>query len=44
MLVEVGLVAISSACFEFADDILEEAQHGTHFHSLSKVAVAGFCA
>ena len=29
MLVEAGLVAFSSACFEFADEVPEEAQHGS---------------
>ena len=32
MLVEVGLVAFSSACFEFVDEILKEAQHGSLAH------------
>ena len=32
VLVEVGLVAFSSACFEFADEILKEAQHGSLAH------------
>ena len=54
MIVEAGLVAFSSACFEFADEVLEGAQHGSpthllemfssHLHGLSKVAVVGFCA
>ena len=54
MLVEAGLVAFSSACFEFADEVPKEAQHGSlahlpkvfssHLHGLSKVAVVGFCA
>ena len=49
MLVEPGLVAFSSACFEFADEIPKTAQHGSlahlpkifssHLHGLSKVAV-----
>ena len=53
-LVEVGLVAFSSACFEFADEVPEEAQHGSlapfskffssHVHGLSKVVVVGFYA
>ena len=48
LLVEAGLVAVSSACFEFADEV-PEAQHGSlahlpkktnsHLHGLSKVAV-----
>ena len=52
--VEAGLVAFSSACFEFADEVPEEAQHGclayllkffsSYLHDLSKVAVVGFCA
>ena len=51
VLVEAGLVAFSSACFEFADEVPEEAQHGSlahlpkvfssHLHGLSKVAVVG---
>ena len=54
VLVEAGLVAYSSACFEFADEVPEEAQHGSlahlpkivssHLHGLSKVAAMGFCA
>ena len=54
MLVEAGLVAFSSACFEFANEVPKEAQHGSlahppkffssHFHDLSKVAVVGFFA
>ena len=54
VLVEAGLVAFSSACFEFADEVPKEAQHGSlahlpkvfsgHLHGLSKVAVVGFCA
>ena len=52
MLVGAGLVAFSSACFEFADKVPEEAQHGSlanlpeicssHLHGISKVAVVGF--
>ena len=48
LLVEAGLVAVSSACFEFADEVLE-AQHGSlahltkqkssHLQGLSNVAV-----
>ena len=54
VLVEAGLVAFSSACFEFADEVPKEAQHGSlahlpkvsssHLHGVSKVAVVGFCA
>ena len=54
VLVEAGLVAFSSACFEFADKVLEEAHHGSLTHlpklfsyyhyQLSKAAVVGFCA
>ena len=54
VLVEAGLVAFSSACFEFADKVPQKAQHGSfahlpqfcssHLHDLSKVAVVGFCA
>ena len=54
VLVEAGLVAFSSACFEFADEVPKNTQHGSlahlpkvfpsHFHGLSKVAVVGFCA
>ena len=53
-LVEAGLVAFSSACFEFANEVPKEAQHGSlahlpkvsssHLHDLSKAAVVGFCA
>ena len=53
-LVEAGLVAFSIACFEFAEEVPKEAQHGSlahlpkffpsHFHGLSKVAIVGFCA
>ena len=52
--VEAGLVAFSSVCFEFADEVLKEAQHGSlahlpkvcfsHLHGLSMVAVMVFCA
>ena len=54
VLVEAGLVAFSSACLEFANEVPKEAQHGSlahlpkvfssHLHDLSKVAVVGFCA
>ena len=54
VLVEAGLVAFSSAYFEFADEAPEEAQHGSlahlpkvfssHLHGLSKVVVVRFCA
>ena len=54
VLVEAGLVAFSSACFEFANEVPKEAERGSlahlpkvfssHFHDLSKVAVVGFCA
>ena len=54
VLVEAGLVAFSSACFEFANEVPKEAQHDnlahlpkfffSHLHDLSKVAVVGFCA
>ena len=54
MLVEDGLVAFSSACFEFTDEVPKEAQHGSlanlrgifssHLHGLSKVVVVGLCA
>ena len=54
VLVEAGLVAFSSACFEFADEVPKEIQHGSlahlpkifssHLRGLSKVAVVGFCA
>ena len=50
----IGLVAFLSGCFEFADKVSEEAQHGSlanlpemfssHLHGLSKVAVVGFYA
>ena len=52
VLVEADLVAFSSACFEFANEVPKKAQHGSlaahlpkivssHLHSLSKVAVVG---
>ena len=54
MHVEAGLVAFSSACFEFADQVPEEAQHGSlaylpkkkssRLHGLLNVAAMGFCA
>ena len=54
VLVEAGLVAFSSAFFEFADEVPKEAQHGSlahlpkifssHLHGLSKVAAVEFCA
>ena len=54
VLLEAGLVAFSIAYFEFADEVLNEAQHGSlshlpevvssHFHGLLKVTVVGFCA
>ena len=54
VLVEAGMVAFSSACFKFANEVPKEAQHGSlahlpevfssHLHGLSKVAVVGFCA
>ena len=54
ILVEAGLVVFSSACFEFADEVSKEAQHGhlanlpkifsSHLHDLSKVDVVRFCA
>ena len=54
ILVEAGLVAFSSACFEFVDEVPKEAQHGrlahlpkgfsSHLHGFSKVAAVGFCA
>ena len=54
VLVEAGLVAFSTACFDFADEVPKEAQHGSlahlpkffssHLHGLSNVAAVGFCA
>ena len=54
VLVEAGLVGFVSACFELADEVPNEAQHGSlahlpkvfsnHLHDLSKVAAVGFCA
>ena len=54
VLAEAGLIAFPNACFEFADEGSEEAQHGilanlpkifpSHLHGLSKVAVVGFYA
>ena len=32
VLVEAGLVAFSSVCFEFADEVPNEAQHGSLVH------------
>ena len=32
VLVEAGLVACSSTCFEFADEVSKEAQHGSLAH------------
>ena len=54
VLVRAGLVAFSSACFEFANEVPKGAQHGSlahlpkvfssHIHDFSKVAAVGFCA
>ena len=54
VLVETGVVAFSSACFEFADEVPKQAQHGSlahlpkifsgHLHGLSKVPAMGLCA
>ena len=54
VLLEAGLVSLSSARFEFADGVLKEAQKGSlahlpkgfssHLHSLLNVADVGFCA
>ena len=54
VLVEAGLVAFSSACFEFTDEVPKGAQHGSlahlpkifssHFYDFSKVAAMGFYA
>ena len=54
VLAKAGLVAFSNACFEFADEVPKEAQHGnhahlpkffsSHLHGLSKASVVGFCA
>ena len=54
VLVEAGLVDLSSACFDFADKVPKEAQHGSlahlpkifssHLQGFSKVAAMGFCA
>ena len=53
VLVKTSLIAFSSACFEFADEVPKKAQHGnlahlpkffsSHLHSLSEVAVLEFC-
>ena len=53
-LVEAGLVAFSSACFELAEEVPKGAQHGSlahlpkvfssHIPGISKVVVVGFCA
>ena len=52
VLVEAGLIAFPIACFEFADEVPEQAQHGSlviiskifvsHLRDLSKVALVGF--
>ena len=54
MLVEAGLIAFSNACFGFADEGPEKAQHGSlvnlpkiltgNLHGLSNVALVEFCA
>ena len=53
VLVEAGLVASSSACFEFADEVPRSSARqpcapskdfSSHLHGLSKVAAMGFCA
>ena len=54
VLVEAGLFALSRACLEFANEVPNEAQHGSlvhlpkgfssHLHDLPKVAIMGFCA
>ena len=54
MFVETDLVALSNACFEFAEEVPEDVQYDSlanllnivcsHFHALSKVAVVRFCA
>ena len=54
VLVEAGLVAFSSACFECADEVPKEARFcslahlpkvfSSYLRGLSKVAVMGFCA
>ena len=53
VLVEAGLVAFSSTCFEFADEVPKKLSTAalrtfrsffcSHLHDLSKVAVVGFC-
>ena len=53
VLVDAGLITFPNACFEFADEGPEEAQHGSfvnlpnifasHLCGLSKVAVVGVC-
>ena len=43
VLVEAGLIAFSSACFEFADEVHKEAQHGSLAH-LAKIFPAIFLA
>ena len=54
VLVEAGLIAFSSACFEIAKEVPKEAQHDSLAHlpkffssylrGLSKIAIVGFCA
>ena len=54
VLVEAGLVTLSSACFKFADEVPKKVQYGnlahlpkdfsSHLYGLSKVVVVGFCA
>ena len=53
-LVKAGLVPFSITCFNFADEVPKNSQHGSlahlpkffssPFHGLSKAAVVGFCA
>ena len=38
------MVALSNACFEFADEVPEDVQHGSHLHALLEVAVVRLCA
>ena len=33
------MVALSNACFEFADEVPKDVQHGSHLHALLEVAV-----
>ena len=54
VLMEAGLIALSSVCFEFANEVPKEAQHdslahlpkffSSYLHGLSEAAIVRFCA